>query len=308
MKKLIAEFIGTCVLTLIGCSAIVFLTALGMKNYEAVLPVALTFGLTLTCMYYAFGSISGAHLNPAVTLGTYLSSNGNFSASDLLSYLIAQVVGAIAGSCILAFVIMQCELGDISSVGLAANYFGSGQGGVSINIVGAAVVEAVLSFVFVLVVLSANNSGNTKCNTGFIIGAAFTACYCISYLLTGGSVNPARSLAPAIVLFGFGSTKALEQVVVFVVVPLIAAAFSALVFSYLNGKGQKVEIVKPELPKKEEPVPKPTSVKKSATKAKPATPSRFEKADEKPKRKGFFSGETKENASKSVKLEPDSKK
>lgn len=299
MKKVIAEFFGTCIFTFIGCSVIVFLNYMGVKNSEAVLPVALTFGLALSGIYYAFGSISGAHLNPAVSLASYLSGSKDFTAGDLFLYMLAQISGALVGICILAFVIMQCDMGGVASVGLGANYYGSG--GISINIIGTAVVEVLLTFIFVLVFLNASNSGNTKCNAGFVIGATFAGCYSISFLLTGGSLNPARSLAPAIVMFGFGSTKALEQVLVFVIVPLIAAAFSALVYTLFSGKGQKVEIVAPELPKKEEPAPKPTSVKKSATKAKPTTPSRFEKADEKPKRKGFFSGEPRDKKEASIK-------
>lgn len=294
MKKVFAEFLGTCFITFIGCSVIVFMSAFGVKNYDAVLPVALTFGLGLAGTYYAIGNISGAHVNPAVSLAVYLSGDKNFSASDLLTYLIAQLLGAVVGVAILGFVIMQCDLGGIASAGLAASYYGSSSGGVSINIIGAVVIELVLTFIFVLITLSAYNSANSKQNTGFVIGIAFATCYILSYLLMGGSLNPAKSLASASVLFVFGSTKAMEQVLLFVVAPLIGAAFSALVYSFLNGKGQKVEIVKPELPelsKKEESAPKPASVKKSATKAKPTTPSRIEKADEKTKRKGFFSGE-----------------
>lgn len=294
MKKILAEFLGTCAFTFIGCSAIVFLNYMGLKNSEAVLPVSLTFGLALAGIYYAFGNVSGAHLNPAISLGTYLSGSKDFTTGTLFTYIVAQIFGALAGSYILAFVIMQCDMGGVASVGLGANFYGSGAGGVSINIIGTAVVEVLLTFVFVLVALNANNSGKTKCNAGFVVGATFAACYCVSFLLNGGSLNPARSLAPALVMFGFGSSKAVEQVLVFLIAPLIAAAFSALVYTLFSGKGQKVEIVAPELHKKEEPAPKPSSVKKSATKAKPASPSRIEKTDEKPKRQGFFSGESKE--------------
>lgn len=301
MKKILAEFIGTCFLTFIGCASIVFMGALGAKNLDAIIPVSLTFGFAVAGIYTTISNISGGHLNPAVTVGKFLSSADDMTAGDLVIYLVAQFAGALLGAGILAFVVMQCELGGVTAAGLGAVYYGSGVGAISINIVGTAVVEAILTFIFVFVFLSVTNNEHSKSRAGAILGLTFAGLYFVSYALNGGSLNPARSLAPAVVLFGFGSTKAIEQVLVFIIAPLIAAAFSSFLYVALNGKGQKVEIVAPELPKKEEPAPKPTSVKKSATKAKPTTPSRFEKTEEKPKRRGFFSGEVKDKTESTVK-------
>lgn len=286
MKKFISEFIGTCLLTLIGCASIVLLGSLGIKNWESVVPVALTFGLTLTGIYYAFANISGAHVNPAVSLGIYLS--GGLKSTEFLGYIASQFVGGIAGAGILTFIVMQCEIGDITTVGLGANVFGSGQSVVSINIVGAVVVELLLTFSFVLIYLNVANNEKFKGVAGIVIGVSFTAFYLISILFTGGSLNPARSLGPALILLTLGSSSAIEKVAIFVFVPFVAAAFSAILYLFLNGKSQKVEIVAPELVKKEEPKTKQPAAKKSATKAKPVSPSRTEKAEETSKRKGFF--------------------
>lgn len=298
MNKYIAEFIGTFILVMFGCASIALLTTMGLKAWESVLPVSLTFGLTLAAVVCAIGNISGGHVNPAVSLAVYLS--GGLKGIEVLGYFAAQFLGGLAGAGALAFLIMQCDIGGVGTTGLGANGYGTGASALSLNIVGAVVFEIIGTFVFILATLRTYRDKQSSPANALAIGLSYAVCVAVGYLFTGGSFNPARSLAPALVLFAFGNTTPIQQVIVFVLAPFIASAIAAFAYAILTGTNQKVEIVKPELSKKEEPTPKQPAAKKSATKAKPTTPSRVEKAEDATKRKSsrFAANKTGKDATK----------
>lgn len=222
MKKYIAELIGTMVLTLFGCgSAAVAGSTLGT------LGIAFAFGLSIVAMAYCIGSISGCHINPAVSLGMLLTNR--ISGKDFICYVIFQIIGAIIGSAILMLFINQSDLGGIMQTGLGQNGFGE-HSAVGLSMGGAIIVEIVLTFVFVHTVLGVTSSEKFGSIAGVVIGLCLAFVHIMGIPLTGTSVNPARSLAPAIFMGG----DALSQVWVFIVAPFIGAILAAIVWRALN--------------------------------------------------------------------------
>ena len=225
MKKYIAECIGTAVLTLLGCGTAVFV---GCGEPAGVFATAAAFGLSVIAMAYTIGGISGCHINPAITLGVALS--GRMSWKDALGYWIGQFVGGIVGAAIL-FGIVELTgapgaMGDPSGLGTngVANAGGIG---------GALVVEVVATFLFVLVVLGATDSKKGAGNfAGLAIGLSLVLIHLVCINLTGTSVNPARSLGPAI----FAGGQALKDVWVFIVAPLAGAALAVPVWNCIAGE------------------------------------------------------------------------
>ena len=223
MKKYLAEFIGTFILVFLGTGTAVVLggyTGGGTETgFLGVVAIALAFGLSIVAGAYAIGHISGCHVNPAVSLAVLMS--GKMSANEFVGYIIAQVLGALAGSSVLAFV----NTSSTTLEGYGANGFGD-LSAVGLNMTGAIVVEVVLTFIFVMTILGVTSSKKTSHMAGIVIGLTLTLVHIIGIPLTGTSVNPARSLAPAI----FAGGEALAQVWVFIVAPLIGAALAAIVF------------------------------------------------------------------------------
>lgn len=217
MKRYISELIGTMVLVLFGCgSAAVAGTVLGN------LGIALAFGLSIVAMAYVIGDISGCHINPAVSIGMWI--DGRMSAKDLVLYIIFQCIGAIIGIALLAVIINSAPtLGGYMTTGLGANGYGAASS-VGINVVGALIVEIILTFVFVFTVLGVTRSEKTGVIAGIVIGLTLAFVHIMGIPLTGTSVNPARSLAPALFLGG----EALKQVWVFIVAPIIGAIIAGL--------------------------------------------------------------------------------
>lgn len=230
MKKYLAEFFGTLVLVFFGCGTAVvcggFTGGTGV-GFLGVTAIALAFGLAIVAAAYAIGDVSGCHVNPAVSLAVFI--NGKMSLKDFIGYVIAQVAGALAGSGILAIV---CANSDLSGAG--ANGFGSASG-VNLSMTGAIIVEIVLTFVFVMTILGVTSNEKTSHMAGIVIGLTLTFVHIIGIPLTGTSVNPARSLAPAI----FAGGEALGQVWVFIVAPLVGAALAAVVFKYVFATKKK---------------------------------------------------------------------
>lgn len=221
MKRYICELIGTLVLVLFGCgSAAIAGDALGT------LGIALAFGLSIVAMAYVIGNTSGCHINPAVSLGLLI--DGRLEAKDFVCYVVAQCIGAIIGIAILAFLIGQTNLGGIATTGLGANGFGAAST-VGISMIGALVTEIILTFVFVFTILGVTDSEKTSGIAGIVIGLTLTFVHIMGIPLTGTSVNPARSLAPALFLGG----EALSQVWVFIVGPLVGAAIAACVYKFV---------------------------------------------------------------------------
>ena len=227
MKKYLCEFIGTAVLVLFGCGTAVVtggLTAgLGAGTF-GVLTIAMAFGLSIVAMAYVIGNISGCHINPAVSLAMLI--NKKMDVKDFIGYVIAQVIGAIAGIGILYAIGSWSNLGVDS---LGANGFGDASF-VGLNMGGAILVEIILTFVFIYTILGVTSDEKKSSVAGIVIGLTLAFVHIIGIPLTGTSVNPARSLAPAIFLGG----EALKQVWVFIVAPFVGSAIAAFVFKFLN--------------------------------------------------------------------------
>jgi len=228
-QKFIAELIGTFVLVLGGCGTALF----GGVGF---LGVALAFGLTVVAMAYGIGNISGAHLNPAVSVGAFCA--GRISAKDLGFYVVAQVIGGILAAALLAFIVAQCGLtkGTFAANGFGAEFFGNSAGYLHISAVGAFVVEMVLTFIFLIVILGVTDSRSTKGFPGLAIGLTLTLIHLISIPLTNTSVNPARSISQAIFS---DNAAALPQLWLFIVAPIVGAALAAFVYNAIAGKAGK---------------------------------------------------------------------
>ena len=224
MKKLVAEFIGTLWLVLGGCGSAVL--AAGFPELGiGFLGVALAFGLTVLTMVYAIGHISGCHLNPAVSIGLW--AGGRFDKKDLLPYIIAQVLGGIAGASILYVIasgVPGFELGSF-----AANGYGAHSPG-GYNMLSALVIEVAMTFMFLIVILGATHSKAPKYLAGVAIGLSLTLIHLISIPVTNTSVNPARSTSQAI----FVGDWALGQLWLFWVAPIVGALLAGIVYKYLS--------------------------------------------------------------------------
>ena len=231
MKKYICELIGTMVLVLFGCgSAAVAGSVLGN------LGIAMAFGLSIVAMAYIIGDISGCHINPAVSLGMWI--NKRMDTKDFVGYIVSQCIGALIGIGLLAFIINSCsDLGGYMLTGLGQNGFGAASS-VGISMTGALVVEIILTFVFVFTVLGVTRTQKTGPLAGIVIGLTLAFVHIMGIPLTGTSVNPARSLAPALVIGG----EALNQVWVFIVGPAIGAIIAGLIYKFLySGKEASIE-------------------------------------------------------------------
>ena len=218
MKKYVAECLGTFVLTFLGCASAMFI---GCGEPAGVVGVAIAFGLTVVAMAYTIGGVSGCHINPAITLAVALS--GRMSWKDACGYWVGQLIGGIiAGACLLllANVVAAPDLtGALGSNGVA------NAGGVG----GAFLVEVIATFLFVLVVLGTTDSKIGAGNLAALaIGLTLILVHLVCINLTGTSVNPARSIGPAI----FAGGQALKDVWVFICAPLVGGALSALCWKY----------------------------------------------------------------------------
>lgn len=219
MKKYVAEMVGTMVLTLLGCGTAVFV---GCGEPAGVAATALAFGLSVIAMAYTIGGISGCHINPAITFGVALS--GRMSWKEASGYWVGQVLGGILGGAIL-FLIVKAT-GAPGAMGAPA---GLGTNGVANagGVGGGLLVEFIATFLFVLVVLGTTDSKVGAGNfAGLAIGLTLVLIHLVCINLTGTSVNPARSIGPAIFVGG----DALKDLWVFIVAPLAGAAFSAVVW------------------------------------------------------------------------------
>lgn len=220
MNKLAAEFIGTLTLVLIGCGAAVI--AGKMLGYTG---ISLAFGLALIGMAYGIGPVSGCHIKPAVSLGALIA--GRMSVGDFIGYVIAQCLGAAAGAGIL-FLIVTGKAGgyDVGTAGLGQNGFGAGYLG-QYSMTSAFLFEAVATFLFVTVILGSTGAKAPSGFAGLAIGLTLVAIHLVGIDVTGVSVNPARSLGPALIVGG----NALAQLWLFVVAPAIGGAVAGGLFA-----------------------------------------------------------------------------
>ena len=228
MKKYVAEFIGTMTLVILGCGTAMLVGCDSAAGCGYILT-ALAFGLTIVAMAYSIGNISGCHINPAVSLGVLLT--GGMSVKDFCCYVIAQCLGAFAGSGILAAIF---ELGGVTDKtgGMGTN----GLGQINESIVAGLVTEIVLTCIFVIAILGVTSAkANHGSFGGLVIGLTLVVVHILGIGLTGTSVNPARSLGPAIMnAIVNNNTDALACVWVFIVGPLVGAAIAAGVYKFLE--------------------------------------------------------------------------
>jgi len=221
VKKAVAEFIGTFTLVLFGCgSAVIAGPAVGATTV-GVLGIAFAFGLAIVAMAYGIGPVSGCHVNPAVSLGAFIA--GRMKVGDLIAYVVAQCLGAIAAAAVL-WLIMSGKASGWNG-GLGANGWGPGYLG-EYNLLSAAVFEVVATFLFLVTILGVTQKGAPTQFAGLAIGLTLTAIHIVGINVTGVSVNPARSLGPALLVGG----AALSQLWLFIVAPLIGAAVAGVLF------------------------------------------------------------------------------
>jgi len=226
-KKYIAEFIGTAILVLFGCGVAVLTGTISFMTPAAnILITSLAFGFAIIAGAYTIGKISGCHVNPAVSLAMLIS--GRLSLKDFCGYVVAQIAGAFAGSGLLYAILSSTSL---PTNNLGANGFGD-YSATGLSMVGAILVELILTFVFVYVILNVTARKEQANIAGIIIAITLTFVHMLGIALTGTSVNPARSLAPAVLLGG----EALGQVWVFIVAPLAGAAAAACTYKLLNAE------------------------------------------------------------------------
>ncbi|MDQ2180751.1 aquaporin Z [Marinifilum sp. D714] len=224
MKKLVAEFIGTLWLVLGGCGSAVLAAAYPELGIGFV-GVAIAFGLTVLTMVYAIGHISGCHLNPAVSFGLW--AGGRFDGKELIPYIIAQVLGGIAGAGILYMIASGkpgFELG-----GFAANGFGEHSPG-GYGMLSALVCEMVMTFMFLLIILGATHSKAPAGFAGIAIGLGLTLIHLISIPVTNTSVNPARSSSQAL----FVGDWAMDQLWLFWLAPIVGAILAGLAYKFMS--------------------------------------------------------------------------
>jgi aquaporin Z len=235
-KKLAAEFVGTAVLVFIAVG--VATENFGFKIFGSslaagVVTTALAFGLVLLALAYAIGPISGCHVNPAVTLGFFAA--GRMKATEAVGYVIAQVAGAIGGAAVLWQIFADIPGYNRKVQGLGTDGYGASSM-VHLNQTGAFVTEVVLTFIFVMVILFATHKAAIQGAAGLAIGMALVVVHLIGIPLTGTSVNPARSLGPALIVGG----PALSQVWLFLVAPLVGAVIAAAVHLLIAGRADIV--------------------------------------------------------------------
>jgi len=249
IKKYVAEVIGTFVLVLLGCGT-AMLVGCDAKNGGGYILTALAFGLVIVGMAYCVGNISGCHINPAVSLAVLVS--GGMTFSDFVGYVVSQCLGAIAGAGTLKLIF---DLGNVTD--MTGGYGANGLAGVNGNAGAGVIVEIVLTFIFVLTILGVT-SKNAKHGSfgGLIIGLTLTLVHIFGIGLTGTSVNPARSLGPAILAGG----DALNDLWVFIVGPFVGASIAAVVYKCLEPAAKAAPA----------PVEKVAATSKNTSTAKPA--------------------------------------
>ncbi|MDW7690829.1 aquaporin Z [Flammeovirgaceae bacterium SG7u.111] len=224
MKKLVAEFIGTMWLVLGGCGSAVLAAAFPELGIGFV-GVSFAFGLTVVTMAYSIGHVSGCHLNPAVSVGLFVG--GRFEGKDLLPYIVAQVLGGLAGAGILYLIASGkpgFELG-----GFAANGYGEHSPG-GYGMTAALVTEVVMTFMFLIIILGSTHSKAPKGFAGLAIGLGLVLIHLISIPVTNTSVNPARSTSQAIFVGGW----AIGQLWLFWIAPIIGATLAGIVYKFVS--------------------------------------------------------------------------
>ena len=218
MKKPIAEFIGTFTLVLFGCGAAVLAGAdIGLTG------ISFAFGLALIGMAYGIGPVSGCHINPAVSLGAVVA--GRMQMGEAVGYMIAQVAGAIAGALVLMLIASGKADYSVAENGLGQNGWGAGYLG-EYNLAAAFIFELVATFLFVTVILGSTGAGAPAAMAGLAIGLTLVVIHLVGINVTGVSVNPARSIGPAL----FAGAQAIGQLWLFILAPVLGAVLAGVLF------------------------------------------------------------------------------
>ena len=216
MKAYLAEVLGTFILVFVGCSSVIT-GGLGGLLPGSSLGIGLSFGIAVIAAAYAVGPVSGAHLNPAVTLGAFLA--GRISAGQVIPYVIAQVIGGVIGAVVL-YVIASGAAG-----GAPANLAANGWDPAKYSMMSAFLAEAVATFIFVTVILGVTNSKHTTAFAGLVIGLTLAALHVCFIPVSGNSLNPARSIGPAL----FSGSAAIGQLWLYILAPLVGGAIAGIV-------------------------------------------------------------------------------
>jgi len=226
MKKYLAEFIGTFSLVLFGCGAAVIAgTSATGPSGVGLLGISIAFGFAVVAMAYAIGGVSGCHINPAVTIGVLTA--GKMSVKDAAGYMISQCLGGIAGAAVLYLIVMGRPGFAMPEWGLGANGWGTGYLA-EYNTLSAFVIEAVMTCLFIFVILATTSKFGNGAMAGLAIGVTLMLIHLVAIPVTGTSVNPARSLGPAV----FAGGQALAQLWLFFVAPIIGAVAGALIWKF----------------------------------------------------------------------------
>jgi len=239
-RPLIAEGLGTALLVFfaVGTATLTFgFKVTGTSTSAGVVATALAFGLVLLVLVYGIGPISGCHVNPAVTIGFLVS--GRINLTDAVGYWVAQLIGGIAGAAGL-YGVFHLSSHYHSSIGLGADGYGKASM-IGANAGGTFVAEVVLTFLFVFVILAVTRRASNATVAGLVIGLSLTLVHIIGIPIDGTSVNPARSLGPALFVGG----TSLTQLWVFIVAPLVGGTISALVYMFFYPKGEEEAAVEP---------------------------------------------------------------
>lgn len=237
-SKLVAEFLGTMVLVLMGCGSAVISGTNGTFSGVGLLGVSFAFGLSVVAMAYAIGHISGCHINPAISIG--MVAVGRMSASECIGYIIAQILGAIAGAGILYLIASGKADWSIatSPAGLGQNGYGEGSPR-GYDLVSGFVAEFVFTAIFLLVIFGSTSSKNIHGGfAGLAIGLSLVLIHIVGIPVTGVSVNPARSIGPAVFVGG----KALGQLWLFIVAPILGALVAAAIWRYFVEKTDNLKV------------------------------------------------------------------
>ena len=231
IKKYVAEFIGTLVLVLVGCGTAMTVGCSSDRGGGYILT-ALAFGLVIVAMAYSIGNVSGCHINPAVTVAFWV--NGELDTKDLLGYIVSQVLGALAGAGILKGVFALADRTDLTG-GLGSN----GLGGVNNSIAAGLIVECFLTFIFIMAILGVTSKkANHGHVAGIVIGLTLVLVHILGIGLTGTSVNPARSLGPAIIAAIAGNTDPIIDVWIFIVGPLAGSLLAVVAYRFISGDAE----------------------------------------------------------------------
>ncbi len=226
LSKLTAEFIGTMVLVLMGCGSAVIAGANGQTGV-GLLGISFAFGLSVIAMAYAIGHISGCHINPAISIGMVIA--GRMNMGEALGYIVAQILGAIAGAALLMLIASGKAGYDVAVNGLGQNGFGA-HSPQQYNLTSGFLAETIFTFIFLLVIFGTTSTKNIHGGfAGLSIGLTLVLIHIVGIPITGVSVNPARSIGPAL----FTGAESIGQLWLFIAAPIFGAVLAAIVWRYM---------------------------------------------------------------------------